>query len=68
MDVRRLNLLEYSVLKSQRELFEQLLSRCPSVLGVQIWYPDPALVKAVREMFCLCISMICVSSEVLPAA
>ncbi|TGO08427.1 hypothetical protein BTUL_0210g00200 [Botrytis tulipae] len=44
---------------SQRERFEQLLSRCTSVLGVQIWYPDPALVKAVREMFCLCVSAVC---------
>ncbi|TGO62859.1 hypothetical protein BOTNAR_0108g00200 [Botryotinia narcissicola] len=66
--VRRLNLLSYNVFKSQRERFEQLLSRCTSVLGVQIWYPDPALVKAVREMFCLCISAVCVSSELLPAA
>ncbi|TGO39479.1 hypothetical protein BHYA_0053g00340 [Botrytis hyacinthi] len=67
-DFRRLNVLSYSVLNSQRERFEQCLSRCTSVLGVQIWYPDPALVKAVREMFCLCIDVVCVSSELLPAA
>ncbi|KAF7921751.1 hypothetical protein BELL_0835g00020 [Botrytis elliptica] len=38
---------------------ERLLSRCTSVLGVQIWSPDPALVKAVREMFCFCIHVVC---------
>ncbi|TGO21365.1 hypothetical protein BPAE_0224g00130 [Botrytis paeoniae] len=53
---------------SQRERIERLLSRCTSVLGVQIWFPDPALVKTMREMFCFCIRVVCVSSEVLPAA
>ncbi|KAF7872097.1 uncharacterized protein EAF02_009202 [Botrytis sinoallii] len=58
-DFRKLNVLSYSILKSQREHMERLLSRCTSVLGVQIWSPDPALVKAVREMFCFCIHVVC---------
>ena len=60
--------MSYNTLKTKREHIEHLLSRRTSVLGVQIWLTDPALVKIVLEMFCFCIRIVCVSSELLPAA